>query len=216
MGRELTEKLYSALQNVVIPNILNHNSFRYKTRADGTREYYKRRSNLIDDQPLHSCVFGLVTSPKWGWDVRPSVMARKYPEVERLLREYAREHIPDFPYTTITVNHNLKCKKHLDTSNHGASAITSVGDFTGGELNIATGDTHIKFDTHNRFVVYDGGRCAHWNEDIIGDKYSIVYYCNRSILQRARKHAEDPRFEVLSQMTAASADIPYYANLKVC
>ena len=144
-------------------------------------------------------------------DVRPSVMARKYPHVEHLLKEYARQHIPDFPYTTITINHNLKCKKHLDTSNHGASAITSVGEFTGGQLNIASGDTYEKFDTRHRFVIYDGGRCMHWNDDIVGDKYSIVYYCNRSILQHARKHSDDPRFETLASMTAATADRPYYA-----
>ena len=136
----MADRLYDALQEINIPNILNRNSFRYKTRADGTREYFKRRSNLIDEnEPLCSCVFGFVTSPRWAWDVRPSVMARKYPHIELMLREYAKEHIPDFPYTTITVNHNLKCRKHLDTSNHGASAITSVGEFTGGELNIASG-----------------------------------------------------------------------------
>ena len=209
-------ELYEALQNIKIPNILNCNSFRYKTRPDGTREYYKRRSNLInDDEPLHSCVFGLVTSPKWAWDVRPSVMARKYPHVEHLLKEYARQHIPDFPYTTITINHNLKCKKHLDTSNHGASAITSVGKFTGGGLNIASGNSYKKFDTRHRFVVYDGARCMHWNDDIIGDKYSIVYYCNRSILQHARKHSDDPRFKVLAKMTAATAHKPHYKGTGV-
>ena len=82
---------------------------------------------------------------------------------------------------------------------------------TGGELNIASGDTYEKFDTRHRFVIYDGGRCMHWNDDIIGDKYSIVYYCNRSILQHARKHSDDPRFETLASMTAATADRPYYA-----
>ena len=50
----------------------------------------------------------------------------------------------------------------------------------------------------------------HWNDDIVGDKYSIVFYCNRSILQHAKKHADDPRFHDLAKITAASADIPYY------
>ena len=85
------EELYSALQKVAIPNILNHNSFRYKTRADGTREYYKRRSNLIDDQPLHSCVFGLVTSPKWGWDVRPLITRHT-----RMQKSRSRIHVFDY------------------------------------------------------------------------------------------------------------------------
>lgn len=196
--------LYFALRDVVIPDLTKWTSFSYKTRSDGTREYHPRRAHVVEDgAPARTCVFGISQSPAWKWDVRASKMAQKYPAVDQLLRAHAARHFPWFEYTTITVNHNLKCKPHVDRGNAGTSIITSVGNFTGGELNIKHGSGVERFDTRDRFLMYDGARWEHWNEPIVGDKYSIVYFKDKSIVRHLKKNEPNPDFATNPLIVAA-------------
>tara|TARA_X000000950_G_scaffold181227_1_gene219758 strand:+ start:34921 stop:35586 length:666 start_codon:yes stop_codon:yes gene_type:complete len=204
----LASALYSALRRIKIPDLMKLDSFQFTVDADtGKRTYLKRRSNLVESgKPLHSCVFGLTCSPAWKWDVRPTKLAREHPDVDNLLHEYARVHFPDFRYTTITINRNLQCRRHVDTLNNGPSVLTSVGDFTGGELNIETEDgRQHTFDTKGRFVMYEGARWPHWNNPICGEKFSIVYYKDARVLGHVRgRFKDDSRFSSLQDMRIVS------------
>ena len=49
-----------------------------------------------------------------------------------LIRECAAIADPDFRYTSIQINQNLRAKMHADTANAGPSMIISLGPFVGG------------------------------------------------------------------------------------
>ena len=62
-----------------------------------------------------SGVFGKTISPKFGWKPMDSKLTRKYPHVHKLLFKYIKQNAPKgFRFDAITINHNLKCKKHVD------------------------------------------------------------------------------------------------------
>lgn len=100
------------------------------------------------------------------------------PELFKLVIEYGNAILPTgFKYSTITINRNLKAKKHKDGGNSGIGAITFLGDFTGGGLYIY--DTHNKrtlYNTHNTLTLFNGANLAHKTEPFIGERYALIYY----------------------------------------
>ena len=77
---------------------------------------------------------------------------------------------------TVTINKNVVCSPHRDRGNQGKSLILFLGDFTGGELHLETGET---FAAKGVFHEFNGAKHLHWNSPIkSGTKYAIVYYCS--------------------------------------
>ena len=75
---------------------------------------------------------------------------------------------------TVTINKDLVCAPHRDKYNRSRSLILFLGDFTGWELNLDTGET---FSAKNCFHEFDGAKHVHWNSPITsGTKYAVVYY----------------------------------------
>ena len=81
---------------------------------------------------------------------------------------------PDFEYTTITLNKNVLCKPHYDANNLSPSIIISLGDFSGGELNVEG----KKYDIKMQPLKFNGSKLKHWTEPFQGDRYSFIYYKN--------------------------------------
>jgi hypothetical protein len=81
--------------------------------------------------------------------------------------------IVPFKYSSILVNNNTICGKHLDASNIGASFIVSIGDYEGCKLNVKGKDYSTKYTP----VIIDGAKLEHYTtDDLVGEKYSLVYY----------------------------------------
>jgi hypothetical protein len=99
--------------------------------------------------------------------------------------------------TTIQLTKNLESKLHRDRSNRGASFITGVGSWTGGEtfLEDPQGEDEILLDEdiprigtagsrirgrrekiHDRLVPFDGTH-THGTCTFAGERYSIILYC---------------------------------------
>jgi hypothetical protein len=57
-------------------------------------------------------------------------------KVFTVLSGVMRERHPQFEFHQITINKNLKCKKHRDSHNKGESYIVGFGDYRGGELTL--------------------------------------------------------------------------------
>jgi len=79
------------------------------------------------------------------------------------------------PFTSIQVNHNYQTKPHQDKNNVGISLTLSFGDFTGGELVVGG----IPYQTKNSTLIFNGGLEEHYNNPIIGDRYSITYFVSK-------------------------------------
>ena len=91
--------------------------------------------------------------------------------------KYMKEYDSDFKFTSIMLNKNIKCKKHIDKYNHNLSYIIGLGHYEGGELllydkkgnitdSINIKDTFYKFDGHTH----------HSTNDFTGERYSLVFY----------------------------------------
>jgi len=180
------KEIYEALKTVkfIDLNKTKKNTKRLDARNKSrkpTRKALDMVRNKISSEKgtRYSGVFGKTMNPTSKWRPVPSALSKKYPKINRMLFAYVKARAPPgFKFDCITINHNVKCKKHTDSRNSPVSLITSVGNYTGGELCIQDPKTKKiqAFDTKNRFLLYDGKSWPHWNKPIKGDKFSIVAY----------------------------------------
>jgi hypothetical protein len=97
----------------------------------------------------------------------------KYEKIYELLKQIAP---PNFEYTSIQVNKNVKCGKHIDRYNKKNSAIIGLGDYADGELRIYDKKGgHHDIDIKNKFHIFNGSN-YHETLDWIGTRYSVVYF----------------------------------------
>ena len=81
-------------------------------------------------------------------------------------------------HDSITVNHNIKTKMHVDGINIGPSLCFAVGDYQGGELVIQEKDGIVVRDVHARVLLYDGqtehavAKCV----PEVGERISFIVY----------------------------------------
>ena len=175
-----TKSVLAALESIKIPDLKKRKFSAEAMRANRLIEHLRRPG--LTTGPRRSAVFGLTISPGSAqpWKPMPSSMSRRHPDVHRLLFAYVKGHAPKgFTFDCVTVNHNVKCSKHVDTRNIvSGSLITSMGQYTGGELCMkspVTGKVQC-FDTRRGWLLYNGARWPHWNRPIRGTKYSVVAY----------------------------------------
>lgn len=103
----------------------------------------------------------------------------KYPDAYASLRDLMTKYDPDFYYTHITLNKNLRCKRHTDGGNAGPSYIAGFGDYTGGELLVEMhggGMPETILDVGGIFVMFDGKNQPHETQVFEGERYTLVYY----------------------------------------
>ena len=96
----------------------------------------------------------------------------KYPEIYNELLRIGNIYCP-FKFTSIHVNKNVVCPKHIDNKNVGKSMLVSFGDYTGCKIII----DNIEYDADCNPVIFDGSKIEHWNtDDLEGTKYSLVFF----------------------------------------
>ena len=107
------------------------------------------------------------------WAYRPWVsrITWMYPELWREIQAFAAKHIT-VPWTAVQVNENYQSKPHKDVGNRGDSSIVAFGDYTGGELVVET----IPYDIRHRLHTFNGSELKHWNNPIVGKKYTLVFF----------------------------------------
>ena len=103
---------------------------------------------------------------------------KENPELFKTIVEYANLILPTgFEYSVITINKNLKAKKHKDGGNDGLGCITFLGDYTGGGLYIYDDKDKPKlYNSHNVVIGFNGARLAHKTEAFKGDRYAMIFY----------------------------------------
>ena len=197
------KEIYEALKTVKLIDL-------NKTRKD-TEKLNKRKNRKTKHKALNmtrdnvsslrgkkiSGIFGKIANPTSNWKPVDSKLTRTYPKVHKLLFKYIKENAPKgFKFDSITINHNLKCKKHVDRKNAPVSFITAVGDFTGGELVIEDPKTKktTTYVTKNKFLMYDGKTWRHWNNKINGDKYTVVAYNRHGKDRHEKKETFEPYY----------------------
>mgnify|MGYP003673279817 CR=1 FL=1 len=98
-------------------------------------------------------------------------------ELMKAVIDYGNEILPTgFGYSVITINKNLKAKKHKDTGNDGVGCITFLGDYTGGGLNLHYGNRKETIPTHNKLICFNGANITHSTEAFKGNRYAMIFY----------------------------------------
>jgi len=104
---------------------------------------------------------------------------KRYPKLLKLLDIAVKLFDPDFQYTTIQINKNVKCKTHKDKNNVGASLALALGDFEGGGIIQYNIDGSEKFiDTKNCFK-YQDGNIPHTTAPFTGERYALIFFFHK-------------------------------------
>ena len=132
----------------------------------------------------------------WGWALRfngnerftPKICFKTTQKKNKLIYEAAiklmKDYDPNFKFTSIMINKNIKYKKHIDRYNNNLSYIIGLGDYEGGNLllydkrkNDRNGNGEIveSINIKNNFFKFDGHQ-YHSTDDFTGERYTIVYY----------------------------------------
>ena len=135
----------------------------------------KTPKNAVGKEYCHSFIFGRNMKDSTGG---LSYWSTEYGELYSFFQSLIGRVHPEHPYTNITVNKNLVCKKHTDGGNTGISYIISFGSFTGGRLIIERkgGGDPRPVDIYRKFIAFDGSQQPHETEAYEGERYSAVFY----------------------------------------
>ena len=138
----------------------------------------QKRKN-ISSEKVEGFVLGyIIPRGKGRWKGTEPRLSNKstqqeYEKIYELLKQIAP---PDFEYTSIQVNKNVKCGKHIDRYNKKDSAILGLGDYTEGALRIYDKkDNYEDINIKNKFHIFNGGN-YHETLDWTGTRYSVVYF----------------------------------------
>lgn len=137
----------------------------------------RNRGNFREHFPRHRAdVYGYVKMRANCWakhgKYNISVISRKRTELYNELKRLGDIIVP-FKYSSILINNNVVCGKHLDASNIGESLLVSIGEYDG--CNIVVNDK--KYDAKYKPLIFNGSKLEHYTtDDLVGNKYSLVFY----------------------------------------
>lgn len=162
---KMKQELYELLEKTNIPKIEGPRKDKRKTRGD-----------LLGFNAW-TTTFGCGNRRNLGvGEFRPN---ERFPELFDLLIKFGNEILPKgFKYQTITLNKDMKAKKHIDGGNAGFSVLTGLGDFTGGELNVykPDGTNPETYDLKDHNLIFNGSLLPHMTKPFKGRRYTIIYY----------------------------------------
>ena len=148
-----------------------------KPKNKNSKWYYKNRGEIlgtIGRTVNFGC--GLVRFRGMG-DFRAN---KEFPEAYKLILEYGSEILPkNFEYNVITLNYNMKAKKHKDSQNTGYSVLTTLGDYKKGGLYVydKNGKNEKLYeDLNNKFLMFNGNILPHKSQESTGDRFTFVFY----------------------------------------
>lgn len=133
----------------------------------------KTRTNRLGFPEYRGAIFGMIRPRfKYKGYNELSLDSRKYPHIYDELWRIGKIICP-FEFTSVQVNKNLVCPKHIDGNNRGMSLLVSFGNYTGCNIVIE----NKKYDAKHRPIMFNGSLLEHYNtDDLQGTKYSLVFF----------------------------------------
>jgi len=157
------EKLLAALHEMTVPKI---------PQPSATSAHHNRGNKLGTNGRTITFGFG---DTRHGW--KNYATNAQHPDVYRSLVEFGNQVVPKgWTYEGITLNHNVKAKKHTDSKNIGGSVIIGIGPFTGGAIRVWSDEKPTDHNLHDQPVMFNGGLLAHETQPFKGDRYTMIFY----------------------------------------
>ena len=157
-------------------------------KSNGKRQSIGRSACERTEKPRYYFVSGLVRNYKGVWceeqqkNIKQIQISRAtyYPKNQRVIqlaKEFMEKYDPEFEYTSIQFNRNIRTTRHKDRNNIGESYILGLGSYERGELRVY-GDLDIyDIDIHEKPYKFDAGNVYHetceWSG---GDRYTITWF----------------------------------------
>jgi len=147
-----------------------------RPNVSGKNEEKSTKQNPVGF-PCYSYTFGYIRPRRAKLGTRElTQITNKYPIIYTLASKYINETMPDFPFSTITINKDIVCLPHIDKYNQSDSLIVAFGEYTeGGNLYIKIDDIDHKINVKNKPYIFNG-RNLHWNDKPNSSRYSLVYF----------------------------------------
>jgi hypothetical protein len=167
--------LLALLESVTVPPIT-------KNRMDLSGNILVPERENIIGAIGRTCNFGLVRSRRVGYcNSRHSL---KWKELHKAIFQFGNHVCPvGMDVTSITLNHGVKAKKHVDSFNVGDSVIVGIGEYVEGKLRVYEGgrdsEVYKAFDIQDKPLMFNGAKYAHETEDFTGNRYTIIFYSQR-------------------------------------
>ena len=158
-----------AVEKVTIPKIL-------KTTYDADGKIVSAQRDLIIGDIGRTMNFGFLRT-RSGY--KNAVSNSKYPELFEACVALGNQVVPKgWKYSAITLNHNVKARKHIDGTNVGNSVIVAVGEFTGGGLYVyePDGKKGRLLNIHNKAKMFNGAVLPHKTQAFKGDRYTLIFF----------------------------------------
>lgn len=140
-----------------------------------TIKFPKIRRKGVSDASIESITLGYTHRPFSNFKGN-TIFTEKHKFLFEKLSEYAASLDPNHMWSSITINHNVKCKSHKDKKNDGTTMIVGVGDYTGGGLYV---DGIGSIDIRESPFYFNGYLTEHHTEDWVGDRYVLMFYSIR-------------------------------------
>lgn len=156
---EIIEALEEELKKVVIPLNLRKN---------------------VNNNKVRSITFGKVKHRGHGTPLQDSRFNAKWPKIWDLIQTLGNIIAKNICWSSVQLNHNVKCDRHIDKNNISLSVIISFGQYVGGEFyvqELGDGlDCYVRKKTYHQPITFDGS-IMHYNDPLLsGNKYSLVYF----------------------------------------
>jgi len=167
--KEILKDIYDELEDINIPTSYRN----IKEQGQG----HQKRTGAVSQNNARQTVFG--STPSYRGNKLQSSYTKKYPWILDLLKEFMKSHCPEFKFSSVYVNRNVVCKKHLDSNNMGESLLVGLGEYTGGETTLylgKSGNVPKKFHIKSQSLIFNGSEISHKSEKFKGIRYSLVFF----------------------------------------
>ena len=164
------DELLAVLRDTTIPKILK------STIDKDTGKVKVAQRDLIIGTIGRTMNFG------WGrtrHGYKDYVTNERNPELFKALVRFGNAVVPEgWTYQSITLNHGVRAKKHIDGQNNGRSVIVGIGNYTGGKLNIyqQDGSKPKAYTVKNKPTMFNGAVYPHATQPFEGERYTIIFF----------------------------------------
>jgi len=137
--------------------------------------HHAEKTGTTSQKGARQTAFGLTT---YQGKKKESVSTIKYPHIMPLFKEFIKIHYPSFKFSSVYVNKNTICKKHLDSKNVSETLLVGLGSYIGGETVVydKEGKNPKKFNIKTHSLIFNGSELLHESEPFQGIRYSLVFF----------------------------------------
>lgn len=136
----------------------------------------KNNTNSRGNFGIHRSMTMGVVRGRFNGIIGLSQPTKKYPHIYKEVVRIGK--LIGGKFDAMHINKNVICPPHLDSKNVGDSVLVSFGDYSG--CNIVVDD--VVHDAFCQPIKFNGSKLVHWNtNDLMGTKYSLVYYTHNLI-----------------------------------